>query len=38
LEDLLLRAGFHELEFFGDLQGKPFDAENSGDLVIVGKT
>ena len=28
IEDLLMRAGFRDLEFYGDLQGKPFDAGN----------
>jgi SAM-dependent methyltransferase len=35
LENLLIKAGFRNLEFYGDLQGKPFDVEKSGDLVIV---
>jgi len=33
--DLLARAGFHDREFYGDLSGEPFDAAESGDLVVV---
>ncbi len=35
LEDLLVRTGFRDLQFFGNLQGEPFYPERSGDLVIV---
>ena len=35
IENLLQRAGFRNLEFYGSLQGEPFDAEQSGDLVTV---
>lgn len=38
LENLLQRAGFSQLEFYGNLQGEPFDAAHSGDLVIVATT
>ncbi len=38
LENLLQRAGFSHLEFYGNLQGEPFDAAHSGDLVIVATT
>ena len=33
--DLLTRAGFRELEFYGSLKGEEFDAARSGDLVVV---
>lgn len=36
--DLLIKAGFRDLEFYGDLQGKLFEVEKSGDSVIVAKT
>ncbi len=35
ISDLLERAGFHDLRFFGNLKGEPFDVERSGDLVII---
>lgn len=35
LDAMLRRAGFCEVEFFGNLKGEPFDIEQSGDLVIV---
>ena len=37
LVNLLMKAEFRNLEFYGDLQGNPFDVEKSGDLVIVAK-
>lgn len=35
IELLLRRAGFREITFYGNLQGAPFDVEQSGDLVAV---
>ena len=35
IELLLRRAGFRKIAFHGDLQGEPFDAETSADLVAV---
>ncbi len=35
IAELLRGAGFHESEFYGNLQGAPFDAAQSGDLVVV---
>ncbi len=35
IETLLRGAGFREIEFYGNLQGAPFDAAQSGDLVVV---
>jgi SAM-dependent methyltransferase len=35
IEDMLLRAGFHDLAFYGSLQGDTFDAARSSDLVVV---
>ncbi|MBI5653690.1 MAG: methyltransferase domain-containing protein [Chloroflexi bacterium] len=35
LENLLRRAGFREIAFYGNLKGEPFDVAQSGDLVIV---
>jgi len=35
IEMLLRRAGFRAMTFYGDLQGAPFDAEQSPDLVVV---
>ena len=35
IEDLLTRAGFRGLEFYGSLKGEAFDVAGSGDLVIV---
>ncbi|MBM3130493.1 MAG: methyltransferase domain-containing protein [Chloroflexi bacterium] len=35
IELLLRRAGFREIAFYGNLQGDPFDAETSPDLVAV---
>jgi hypothetical protein len=35
IEDLSYRVGFRTLEAYGNLQGEPFDAARSGDLVIV---
>jgi glycine/sarcosine N-methyltransferase len=35
IEDMLLRAGFHDLSFYGSLQGETFDAASSADLVVV---
>ncbi|MBI5035101.1 MAG: class I SAM-dependent methyltransferase [Chloroflexi bacterium] len=37
IENLLERAGFHDVSFYGSLQGEPFNAEQSGDLVVVAK-
>ena len=37
IENMLLRAGFHDLAFYGNLQGEEFDAAHSADLVVVGK-
>ncbi len=33
--NLLDRAGFREIEFYGNLQGEPFDAAQSPDLVVI---
>jgi len=33
----LRRAGFHEMAFYGSWQMEPFDAANSGDLVVVAQ-
>lgn len=35
IENLLDRAGFREIEFYGNLQGEPFDAAQSPDLVVI---
>ncbi len=35
IELLLRRAGFRTMTFWGDLQGAPFDAAQSPDLVVV---
>lgn len=35
IEMLLRRAGFREIAFYGNLQGDPFDADRSPDLVAV---
>ncbi|MCI0475371.1 MAG: class I SAM-dependent methyltransferase [Anaerolineales bacterium] len=35
IEMLLRRAGFREIAFYGNLQGDPFDVEQSADLVAV---
>lgn len=35
IENLLHRAGFGEIKFYGNLQGEPFDAAQSPDLVAV---
>ena len=35
IADLLLRAGFHDLAFYGSLKGEAFDVSQSGDLVVV---
>jgi len=35
IENLLSRAGFRNIEFYGNLQGEPFEVAHSGDLVIV---
>jgi ubiquinone/menaquinone biosynthesis C-methylase UbiE len=35
IEMLLRRAGFREIAFYGNLQGDPFDVEQSPDLVAV---
>lgn len=35
IEMLLRRAGFREILFYGNLQGAPFDVEQSADLVAV---
>ena len=35
IELLLRRNGFREIAFYGNLQGEPFDAETSADLVVV---
>jgi glycine/sarcosine N-methyltransferase len=35
IENLLRRAGFRNLVFYGSLQGEPFDVAQSGDLVVV---
>lgn len=35
IEMLLRRAGFREIAFYGNLQGAPFDAEQSADVVAV---
>ncbi|HEX7589049.1 MAG TPA: methyltransferase domain-containing protein [Anaerolineae bacterium] len=37
IENMLLRAGFHDLAFYGSLRGDAFDAARSGDLVVVGR-
>ena len=34
IENFLRRAGFRDLAFYGSLQGEPFDAVQSGDLVV----
>ncbi|MGC8837514.1 MAG: class I SAM-dependent methyltransferase [Anaerolineae bacterium] len=34
LAQALEEAGFHRLQFWGDLQGAPFDPEESGNLVV----
>lgn len=35
LQELLSRAGFREMNFYGSLQGESFNPERSGDLVVV---
>lgn len=35
MESLMQRAGFRTLEFYGNLQGAPFEVDQSSDLVIV---
>lgn len=35
IRDLMTRAGFHDLEFYGSLKGEQFDAGRSGDLVVI---
>ena len=35
IERLLRRAGFRAVTFYGDLQGAPFEVEQSADLVAV---
>jgi len=35
IENLLSRAGFRNMEYYGNLQGEPFEVAHSGDLVIV---
>jgi SAM-dependent methyltransferase len=35
IENLLSRAGFRHMEYYGNLQGEPFEVAHSGDLVIV---
>lgn len=35
IEPLLRRAGFRAITFYGNLQGAPFDVEQSADLVTV---
>ena len=37
IENLLRRAGFRDVAFYGSLQGEPFEAEQSGDLVVVAE-
>lgn len=37
IENLLYRAGFREIEFYGNLQGEPFDATQSPDLVALAR-
>lgn len=36
IELLLRRAGFREIVSYGNLQGEPFDAATSADLVVLG--
>ena len=38
VEHLLRHAGFQQIEFYGNLQGEPFDAAQSGDLVVVASS
>ena len=38
IENLLRRAGFREIAFYGNLQGDAFDVAQSGDLVVVAVT
>ena len=35
IENLLRRAGFRDLAFYGSLKGEIFDARQSGDLVVI---
>jgi glycine/sarcosine N-methyltransferase len=35
IEMLLRRTGFREIAFYGNLQGAPFDVEQSADVVVV---
>lgn len=35
VEHWLRRVGFREIAFYGNLQGEPFDAARSPDLVVV---
>jgi ubiquinone/menaquinone biosynthesis C-methylase UbiE len=37
IANLLLRAGFRDLTFYGSLKGEAFDVSQSGDLVVVAK-
>ena len=37
LQDALLTAGFCKIEWYGGLDGAPFEAEKSGNLVVVGR-
>jgi len=37
LECALVEAGFNNLQFYGGLGGEPFEAESSGNLVIVAR-
>lgn len=38
LREALRQAGFGPVEFYGALDGRPFDAAASGDLVVVART
>jgi glycine/sarcosine N-methyltransferase len=38
LEEFLAKAGFNELQYYGDLTGEDFDPNNSGNLVLTAKT
>lgn len=37
VEKFLIEAGFHELQFFGNLEGETFNPGSSGNLVITAK-
>ena len=37
LQEALLTAGFGEIEWYGGLDGSPFEAEKSGNLVVVAR-